>query len=70
MVIAMGQSLFLIGLVLMVLGGIVTLVSKFGAKGLPGDIVVQKGSTTFFFPIVSCIVISIVLSIILNLFRK
>jgi len=34
---------------------------------LPGDIFLQKGSFQFFFPIVTCIIISIVLTIILNL---
>jgi hypothetical protein len=34
---------------------------------LPGDIFVHKGSLQFFFPIVTCIIISIVLTIILNL---
>jgi len=33
---------------------------------LPGDIFLQKGSFQFFFPIVTCIIISIVLTIILN----
>jgi hypothetical protein len=34
---------------------------------LPGDIFLQKGSLQFLFPIVTCIIISIVLTIILNL---
>jgi hypothetical protein len=34
---------------------------------LPGDIFLQKGSFQFFFPIVTCIVVSIVLTVILNL---
>jgi len=33
---------------------------------LPGDIFLQKGSFQFFFPIVTCMIISIVLTIILN----
>jgi len=34
---------------------------------LPGDIFVNKGSFQFFFPVVTCIIISIVLTVILNL---
>ena len=34
---------------------------------LPGDIFVNKGSFQFFFPVITCIIISIVLTIILNL---
>ena len=36
---------------------------------LPGDIAFKSGDTSFFFPIVTCIVISIVLSLVLNFFR-
>jgi len=37
---------------------------------LPGDIFIQKGNFSFGFPIVTCIVISILLTIILNFFRR
>ena len=37
---------------------------------LPGDIRVERGNSTFFFPIVTCMVVSIVLSLILSLFRR
>ncbi|HKF43883.1 MAG TPA: DUF2905 domain-containing protein [Thermoanaerobaculia bacterium] len=37
---------------------------------LPGDIVVRKPGFTFAFPIVTCIVISIVLTLLLTLFRR
>jgi ribose/xylose/arabinose/galactoside ABC-type transport system permease subunit len=37
---------------------------------LPGDIRMERGSSTFYFPIVTCIIISIVLSLILSLFRR
>lgn len=37
---------------------------------LPGDIVIRRGSATFYFPIVTCIVIGVVLSIVGALFRR
>ena len=37
---------------------------------LPGDIVVRKPGVTFAFPIVTCIVISIILTLVLWLFRR
>ena len=37
---------------------------------LPGDILVERGNFRFGFPIVTCIVLSIVLTILLNLFRR
>ncbi|WP_210622012.1 DUF2905 domain-containing protein, partial [Staphylococcus aureus] len=37
---------------------------------VPGDIFVKKGNVTFFFPVVTCIIISVVLSILINLFGR
>jgi hypothetical protein len=62
---------------LIILGGVLILVGliwQFGGKWfplgrLPGDIVVEKENVKFYFPIVTCIVISIVLSLISYLFR-
>ncbi|PGT80634.1 MULTISPECIES: DUF2905 domain-containing protein [Bacillaceae] len=54
--------------VLMIIGGILLIVGffmQFIGK-LPGDIVFKKGNTTVFFPIVTCIVISIVLSLVFS----
>ncbi|MED1442285.1 DUF2905 domain-containing protein [Aeribacillus composti] len=53
---------------LMVLGGILLFVGLFMqvVGRLPGDIVVKKGNFTFFFPIVTCIVISLLLTFIFS----
>jgi uncharacterized membrane protein YidH (DUF202 family) len=37
---------------------------------LPGDIQIERGHSAFYFPIVTCIIISIVLSLIVSLFRR
>ena len=37
---------------------------------LPGDIFVKKGNVTFFFPVVTCIVISIILSVVFSFFGR
>jgi Protein of unknown function (DUF2905) len=66
------------GKLLVILGTIILLVglavwSSFGGGWLgrlPGDIRIERGSSTFYFPIVTCIIISIVLSLILSLFRR
>jgi hypothetical protein len=63
--------LIITGIVLVVAG----LVFSFGPKipwlgRLPGDIRVEGKSGSFYFPVVTCILISIILSVILNLFRK
>jgi len=58
--------------VFLILGAVLTwapqLLSWFGK--LPGDIDYQNGNTRVFFPITSMIVISVVLSILLNLFLR
>jgi hypothetical protein len=51
----------IIGGVLLIIGVFMQFIGK-----LPGDIVFKKGNTTIFFPIVTCIVISIVLSIVFS----
>ena len=64
------------GIILFLIGGGVYLAAKFGLPlgRLPGDIHIQNGNFTFYFPLASSILISVVLTIILNiivrLFRK
>ncbi|NSL50164.1 DUF2905 domain-containing protein [Calidifontibacillus erzurumensis] len=55
----MGKMLMLMGIILIIVGALWQFIGK-----LPGDIVIKKGNTTFYFPIVTSIVISIVLSLI------
>ncbi len=67
-----GKILIAAGVIMVAVG----LLFVFGGKilpggRLPGDIFIKRGNFTFFFPIVSCIIASIVLTIILNLiFRR
>ena len=63
---------------LAILGGVIMVVglvlwSGFGATWLgrlPGDIRIERGNTAFYFPIVTCIIVSIVLTLLLSLFRR
>ncbi len=63
---------FLIGLgVIILLAGIMwPLLTRIGLGRLPGDIVFQRGGATFYFPLVTCIIVSIVLSVVLWLFNR
>lgn len=63
---------FLIGLGLVILVARILwpLLSRIGLGRLPGDIMIQRGGTTFFFPLVTCVIISIVLSALLWLFNR
>jgi hypothetical protein len=67
-----GKMLMLLGVVLFVLGGILTFAGKIPWLGnLPGDIHIQRKNFQFYFPLGTSIVLSIVLSLILSfLFRK
>jgi len=59
------------GVILLLLGGVTFLISRSGFSWrLPGDIFIQKGNFTIFFPVVTCIVLSIVLTILLNIFFR
>jgi len=64
----LGKWIILLGLGLAVLGGVVWLAGRFGLPlgRLPGDISIQNGNFTFYFPCASGILISIVLTILIN----
>jgi hypothetical protein len=66
-----GKMLFVIGLVLVVAGGILWKTGGLGGLGrLPGDIFIQRGNASFYFPVVTCILVSIVLTLLAWLFRR
>jgi Protein of unknown function (DUF2905) len=59
-----------LGLVILVTGIMWPVLLRIGLGRLPGDIMFQRGGTTFYFPLVTCIIISIVLSALLWLFNR
>jgi hypothetical protein len=61
----MVRWLVAIGLVLVVVGLLWPWLSKLGLGRLPGDIVIEHGNFRFYFPIVTCLIISVVLSFFL-----
>ena len=67
-----GIGKLLIGgaIVLLVLGGLFLLLGRFGLDRLPGDLVFRRGNVTVYFPIGLMILISIVATILLNLFFR
>jgi hypothetical protein len=68
----MGTQRFLIGLglVIMVIGVMWPILSRIGLGRLPGDIVFRRGGATFYFPLVTCIIVSLVLSALFWLFNR
>ncbi|NLT96399.1 MAG: DUF2905 domain-containing protein [Clostridia bacterium] len=66
-----GKILIGMGIFIVFLGLVIWGMGKFFNIGrLPGDIFYQRGNFTIYFPIVSCIIISIILTVILNLFNR
>jgi hypothetical protein len=64
----MGKLLVYIGLGIAALGVLLLLGVPFGR--LPGDIMVRRGNFSFYFPLATSIIISILLTLILSLFRR
>jgi hypothetical protein len=67
-----GRTLILIGLGLVVLGAIVMLGERLPIRlgRLPGDIVVRGKNTTFYFPLVTCLIVSVILTLVGWLFGR
>ena len=67
---SLGDWMIAAGIILIIIG----LAYKFGLLSwfgnLPGDIRYESGNTRFYFPIVTMIIVSIVLSLIVSFFRK
>ena len=68
----LGKLLIMLGLGAILIGLVIIALSKFISLGnLPGDIIIKgENGGGFYFPVVSCIVNSVVLSIIMNLFNR
>ena len=69
----LGRALIILGIVLLLLGLVLTFsnnlpLSRLGR--LPGDISIKKGSFSFYFPLTTCILFSVLLTFILYLLRK
>ena len=65
----MQKILIIIGIILLIIGLLYPYIKKLGLEQLPGDILFKTGNSTFFFPVMTCLIISIILTIIFNLFK-
>ena len=68
----MGRALIVIGIALVIVGLLLTAGEKLPIRlgRLPGDIVWKKGSFSFYFPLATCLIVSLVVSLIIYLVRK
>jgi hypothetical protein len=67
-----GRYLMIGGMILFVIGGLIFLASKFGLPfgRLPGDIRIERENFSLYFPLTSMILISAILTILINVIRK
>ena len=66
-----GRLLIVLGIIAVVVGGVLVLADRLPWIGrLPGDIVVRRGPVTFYFPVVTALIVSIVLTVLMNLFWR
>jgi hypothetical protein len=70
--VVLGRALITVGIVLLIVGICITLGWRlpFRLGRLPGDIFVRRGPVTYYFPIVTCVVLSVILTLIVSLFRR
>ena len=68
---SMARMLIIFGVVLALVGGLLLLVGKIPFLGrLPGDIVLRRGNWSFYFPLTTSILISLVLILLFSLFGR
>ena len=66
----LGKTLLLFAVVLAVVGVLALLLSRLGMSRLPGDIVVHRKNVTVYVPLGLSIVLSVILTVLLNLFWR
>ncbi|RDI36462.1 DUF2905 domain-containing protein [Aquicella lusitana] len=66
----MQKILILIGIIFILVGIFLPWIQRLGLGHLPGDIVIKRENMTFYFPIITCLLLSILLSILLWFLRK
>lgn len=73
MMTSMGRFILLLGIVLVLLGLAILFLERFNflhLGRLPGDIHIHRGNFSFYFPIVTCLLLSLILTLLLSLFRR
>lgn len=66
----MSRTLIIIGIVLVILGLLWPWLQKSGLGRLPGDIALERENFSFYFPITTSIIVSVVITLLFWLFRK
>jgi uncharacterized protein HemY len=74
-VIPLGKMLLVFGGVMVLLGLVLLVAGHFSGKvpwlgRLPGDVYIERGSWTFYFPLATCLIVSVVLTLLFSLFGR
>jgi hypothetical protein len=65
----MQKALIVLGLIILIIGIVWPLFKELPIGKLPGDIIFKKGNFNFYFPLITCLIFSLVITIIINLFK-
>ena len=66
----MARFLILLGVAILAVGLLWPLLSRLGLGRLPGDIIIRRDNFTFYFPLATCILVSVLLSAVFWLFNR
>lgn len=66
----MARFLIILGILIVVIGLLWPYLGKLGLGHLPGDTVIERNGTTIYIPIVTCLLLSLLLSLVLWLFGR
>ena len=73
--IPLGKMLLLFGVAMVLLGLVLLVAGHFSGKvpwlgRLPGDVYIERGSWTFYFPLATCLIVSVVLTLLFSFFGR
>ena len=67
----LGRMLIFLGLGLLAVGAVLVVVGRLGGiPRLPGDILIRRGNFTFYFPLATSLLVSLILTLLFSLFRR
>lgn len=64
------RTLIRLGIIFIIVGILIKLIPSFDFAPLPGDVIIKRNNFTFYFPITTMIVVSIILTILVNIFFR
>lgn len=68
---SLGKMLILLGIFLIIIGILLMIGERIPLIGrLPGDIIIRRERFTFYFPVVTCIILSLIITLLFSLFRR